>query len=777
MAQRKVRKKSKPRTRKSKQRPPAGGLMARAWYWLRWPLLLLSVALAGWTLVLDNQLRAKFDGRKWALPARVYAQPLELYQGLRLSEQEMTTELKTLGYQPVERVTKAGQFSRQGGLFRVFSRGFRFSDGHEPGRDFQLQIRNGYIDKLISSTGQALSLLRLEPVEIGGIYPAHKEDRLLVRLEDIPPLLGEALIVIEDRDFLDHHGISPKSIARAMLANIKAGGVVQGGSTLTQQLVKNFYLSHEQSFTRKAKEAVLSVLLEYHYSKREILETYINEIYLGQNGQRAIHGVGLAAQHYYGRSVADLDAAQVALMVGLIKGASYYNPWRHPERARKRRNLVLQVMRDNDLISAGDYKRAAASPLGLVQSKKVSRREFPAFLDLVKRQLLNDYREDDLRSEGLRIFTSFSLRAQLRAEKALTDRLITLEKRHQLPAKTLQTAVVTVSVGSGEIQALVGGRQKGFKGFNRALDARRSVGSLIKPAVYLTALEQGQTLATEIDDAPVTVKGPDGVLWQPQNFDHKSHGKVPLFKALAYSYNQAAARLGMQLGLNSVAANVERMGVDVDVPRIPAMLLGAVEWSPLMVASMYHTIAADGFYTPLRAIRSVQQSEGQPLSRYPLAVEQRFDARAVYQLKVAMEFVMRAGSGRSAYQKLPKDLAVAGKTGTSNDQRDSWFAGFTDDSLAVVWVGRDDNGVTPLTGATGALPLWSDIMALDPGRGLDPHLPEGLLNQWVDADSGLASGKNCRNSVQLPFIDGAQPRQKAHCQWLENPLLHWWKNL
>lgn len=434
-------------------------------------------------------------------------------------------------------------------------------------------------------------------------------------------------------------------------------------------------------------------------------------------------------------------------------------------------------MHDNGLISASEYKQSAASSLGLVQSKKVTRREFPAFLDLVKRQLLNDYREDDLRSEGLRIFTSFSLRAQLRAEKALAHRLSALETAYQLPAKTLQTAVVTVSVGSGEVQALVGGREQGFEGFNRALDARRSVGSLIKPAVYLTALEQGHTLATEIDDAPVTVKGPDGTLWQPQNFDHKSHGKIPLFKALAHSYNQAAARLGMQLGLDKVASNVERLGVSIDVPRIPAMLLGAVEWSPLMVASMYHTIAVDGFYTPLRAIRSVQQSEGQPLSRYPLAVEQRFDARSVYQLKVAMELVMRAGSGRSAYKKLPKDLAVAGKTGTSNDQRDSWFAGFSDDSLAVVWIGRDDNGVTPLTGATGALPLWTDIMTADPGRGLDSHLPEGLSNQWVDAESGLASGKNCRNSVQLPFLEGTEPRQKAKCQWVENPLIHWWKNL
>ena len=765
------------RRKKKKSTAKKSTFIGFLYFWLRWPLLIGLLALFLWVLILDVQLRDKFDGRKWALPARVYAQPLELYQGLHLSPEELIAELQALGYRPVKRLSGPGQFSRDALLFRIHSRGFTFFDGQEPARRLQLQLRSGYVDELTLADGEPLSLVRLEPAEIGGIYPALKEDRLLVRLEDIPPLLGESLMAIEDRSFLDHYGLSPSAIARAALANIKAGAVVQGGSTITQQLVKNFYLTHEQRFTRKVKEALMSLLLELHYSKREILETYINEVYLGQSGPRAIHGFGLAAEHYFNQTVSELNSAQVALLVGLVKGASYYNPWRQPERARLRRNLVLQVMFDRGLITQSDLVKSQASSLGVVGAKKITRRNYPAFLDLVKRQLLEDYQEQDLSSEGLRIFTSFSLRAQQRAEQAVERRLNKLEGAYQLPQQSLQTAVVTVAVGSGEVLALVGDRQRGYPGFNRALDARRSVGSLIKPALYLTALQQGKTLVSSIDDSPVKVQGPNSSLWQPQNFDHKSHGKVPLFKALSHSYNQAAVRLGMQLGLDEVATNVERLGVDMPVARIPAMLLGAVEWSPLTVASLYHTIAADGFYTPLRSIRSVQTVQGLPLSRYPLVVEQRFDIRYMYQLKVAMELVMRNGSGRSAYKQLPAKLAVAGKTGTSNDQRDSWFAGFSGDTLAVVWMGRDDNDVTPLTGASGALQLWSDIMVADPGRGLDSFLPVGLSNVWVDSNSGLVSAKNCRGAILLPFIEGTEPRQKGACEWIENPLIHWWKQL
>lgn len=767
----------KPRAKKRQTRQKKSRWWAVLWFWLRWPIVFGCIALLLWTLWLDITVREKFDGRKWAMPAKVYAQPLELYQGLRLSEADLVYELEALGYRGKASAAAAGQFSRNGARFLIYTRGFDFSDGREPSRSIEVRLEGGYVSSLRQANGQSLPLQRLEPVEIGGIYPGHKEDRLLVRLEDIPPLLGEGLIAIEDRNFLDHYGLSFSSIARAAFANLKAGGVVQGGSTLTQQLVKNFYLSQDRSFTRKAQEAIMSLLLEYHYSKREILQTYINEVYLGQNGQRAIHGFGLAAVHYFDQPLSQLNTQQVALLVGLVKGASFYNPWRHPKRATERRNLVLKVMWQSELISEAEYRKTIASPLGVVTGKRVKQKEFPSFLDLVKRQLLRDYHEEDLSSEGLRIFTSFSLRAQSRAERAVTKHLQQLEKTHSLTAQSLEAAVVSVAVGSGEVLAVVGGRRPGFEGFNRALDARRSIGSLMKPALYLTAFEQNYNLATSISDAPVTVKGPDDSLWQPRNFDLKSHDDVPLYKALSSSYNQAAARLGMQLGLDSVAETVARLGVDTDVPRVPAMVLGAVEWSPLSVASMYHTIAADGFHTPLRAILNVQTMTGQPLSRYPLAVQQKFSSADIYQLKAGLQLVMQIGSGRNAYQQLPNDLAVAGKTGTSNDQRDSWFAGFSDETLVVVWLGRDDNGVTPLTGASGALPVWASIMAADPGRGLSQSPPDGVVYHWVDEASGLASADNCQKALRLPFIAGQQPKVKAPCQWAENPLLHWWKNL
>ena len=768
-------------TRTNKRR----NLRKPASLWRRLPWRLLSkifaiamIPLLAGVVYLDYVVRDKFEGKKWALPARVYARPLELYAGLNIAPAQVLAELTALGYQRDTRLQKPGQFNQSGNELSIYSRGFSFWDKAEAPNAVRLHFDGTNITDMNDLFGQPIGIVRLEPQEIGGIYPNHGEDRLLVRLQDIPPLLGEALIAVEDRNFLHHHGISLKGIARAMWVNVRSGELVQGGSTLTQQLVKNFYLNQERSVVRKGLEAVMALSLDAHYSKSEILETYINEVYLGQSGSVGIHGFALASQHYFRQPIQELKLHQLALLVGLVKGASYYNPWRNPDRALERRNVVLGVMRDNELITEQEFSDASRRGLDIVDKPLHSVHHYPAFMDLVKRQVREDYAEEDLKSEGLRIFTTLSPWTQQQTEAALEQQLQNLEGDYQLEENTLQGAVVVSAVGSGEVLAMVGDREQ-RDGFNRALDARRAIGSLVKPAVYLTALQQPEkyTLTTPVDDSEITVFGEGGRLWQPRNFTREAHGTVPLFVALASSYNQATARLGVDLGVEKVIDTLQKLGLERDVADLPSVLLGAVDLSPWQVSTMYQTIASEGVYTPQRAILSVMDAQGKALTRYPFKPETRFEPDTMHLLHYALQTTMRQGTGRSLYKDWDKDWLVAGKTGTTNDQRDAWFAGFTGDHLAVVWVGRDDNGPTPLTGATGALPVWSQLFKQLASRSLHPVKPRDIDYVWVDVATETVTGENCRGAVMIPYIRGSEPKLPGHCERMLSPPVHWLKNL
>jgi len=742
---------------------------SRFWRWSLYAGLVFTLLMGVWTVYLDIQVKKKFEGKKWALPARVYAQPLELYQGLSLTPALFEQELKALGYSFNGDISQPGQLVKKVSVFKssidyqIHSRGFVFWDKVEMPQRFRLSIAEDVVVSLLDQAGANLPLVRLEPQEIGGFYPANQEDRLLVRLSDLPPLLGEALIAVEDKHFLEHHGVSPMAIMRAAWVNITHGGVRQGGSTITQQLVKNFYLTNEQSILqRKIPEAIMAVLLELHYSKSEILETYINEVGLGQSGSRAIHGFALAAQHYFHRPLSELKLEQIALLVGLAKGSSYYNPWRHPERAQERRNVVLSVMLNEKLITDEQFKTAQAAPLGIIADTLASTTTYPAFMNLVKRQLKQDYQEDDLRSEGLRIFTSLSPTLQRQAEDTVVARLQQIESR--VKQKKSQVGFIVTSVGSGEILAMVSDKNPRYDGYNRVLDAKRQMGSLMKPFVYLSALEipQAYNLMTSISDDPVSYKS-GGKWWAPLNYDKINHGNVPLYEGLAHSYNQSTARLGMTLGLSKVIKTVHKAGYEGDVQELPSILLGTQEMTPFEVAEIYHTIAADGVYTPLHAIREVLTTDGKPLKRYPLELEQRFSSESIFQLQFALREVMKNGTGRSAASQLPAGLVVAGKTGTTNDLRDSWFAGFSGEHLAVVWMGNDDNSVTPFSGASGALQLWTDFMKKIPTRSLSQEPPPGVVFDWLDRSTGKLSAENCEGAVWVPIREEFKPLQSADC--------------
>lgn len=753
------------RRAKSARKPMRG-----AFRWLRHLLLpVLAILLVLGTVYvayLDHTIRSQFEGKRWALPARVYARPLELYAGMTLSAAQFAAELHALKYRAVKSPDVPGTYSQQGDHFQLVTRNFTFWDGKESAHALKVDFQGDHLVALNDAAANApLGLVRMDPAQIGGIYTTRNEDRILVRLQEVPPLLIETLLSIEDRSFYYHSGVSPRAILRAMFTNLRAGGAVQGGSTLTQQLVKNLFLTNERKLKRKVNEALMALLLEWHYEKAEILETYLNEVYLGQDGARAIHGFGLASQFYFQRPLEQLQPQQIAVLVALVKGPSYYDPRRNPVRAKQRRDVVLDVLAEQHVLNPEQIKLAKSQPLGVVPGSPSGITPYPAFLDLVKRQLRHDYREEDLTSEGLQIFTTLDPQVQNNAEAALTTRLRGLEKGRGMRAGVLQGAVVVTSIEGGEVLALVGGRDPRFTGFNRALDAQRQIGSLAKPAVYLTALSQPQryTLATQLDDSALSIKIPGAGYWTPQDYDHEYHGQVLLMTALAHSYNIPTARLGLDIGVPKVVDTLHRLGAEGDIPAYPSVLLGAVNMTPVTVAQMYQTLASGGFRTPLRAIRDVLTVDGKPLQRYPLTVQQTLPSAPVYLLNTALQQVVRHGTAVTLSRYLRTDLGVAGKTGTTDDMRDSWFAGFTGDKVAVVWVGRDDNKPAGFSGATGALTVWGTMMRDVATRPLQLTRPGNVEDAWIDSFSGQRTDTDCEAGVQLPFITGSTPGAYVSC--------------
>ncbi len=726
--------------------------------------LVLGVLMVCGLIYVDALIQQKFEGKRWAVPAKVYARPLELYEGADLTQEQLVSELQRLGYRKTQKPGKlaAGHYRVNGSQVAFHSRGFAFWDGRESSREVLVSMADNQIRSL-QADDLTHEIVRLEPLQIGGIYPAHNEDRVLVSIHQVPQLLVSALLAVEDRDFYQHWGISLRGIARAVLTNLKAGGLRQGGSTLTQQLVKNFYLTNERSLSRKLLEAVMSVLLDFHYEKDDILEAYINEIYLGQSGKRAIHGFGLASLYYFGQPLRELEPHQIALLVGIVKGASWYDPRRNPERALKRRNQVLDIMVEQGVLDADKAERYKRKSLDVIARPVYEDERYPAFMDLVKRQLKQDYRDEDLRTEGLRIFTTLDPFVQEGVERAFAGHFELLQQRHGQKMKKLQGAAVITQSHTGEVLAVYGDRRVRYKGFNRALDAYRPVGSLMKPVVYLAALDNGYGLATMIDDGPISVPLDDGSVWQPHNFDHKSHGIVPLQVALAQSYNQAAARVAMDIGVDAVVAQLEQLGFERSAPRVPAIALGAVDMSPFEVAMVYQTIAGAGFYTPLRAIRSVMDATGQPVQRYGMEVERRVDPERVYLITAALQEVVHHGTARRAYRYLPDTLNLAGKTGTSDDQRDAWFAGWSGNYLGVFWVGEDHNESTPLTGASGALPVWIDTMKKLPLKPVNIPKPASIEWLWINPQEWTLSKAHCDGAVYLPLRHSHRPTRHSPC--------------
>lgn len=747
--------------KRRKQRKKRSRRQSRFGFWFLSLIVFLALA-AVYVAWLDREVRTEFEGKRWELPARVYARPLDLYSGADLGREDLRRELEALGYSRARSADVPGKYAVNGMRVSVHTRAFKFWDGEEPSRRLLVRFEGSRIAELSDVSGNTVPLVRLQPQVIGKIYPEHHEDRILIRFEEAPTELIEALIATEDHNFYTHHGVDPYAIARAAWVNLRAGRIVQGGSTLTQQLVKNFYLTQERSWWRKINEGVMALLLEAHYSKQEILEAYLNEIYLGQEGGNSIHGFGLASEFYFRRPLSELTTDHLALLVGLVRGASYYNPRRYPERARDRRNLVLGLMVERGFLDTAKAGQLMQQPLNVSSVPGWTSDRYPAFVDLVRRQLHRDYNTEDLRNEGLRIFTTLDPVQQHIAQRSLDERLDQLEKQSER-SRHLQGAAIVASVDTGEVTALVAQRGLAAFGFNRALDAERPIGSLIKPLVYLTALTQPEqyNVITPLSDSPVRLRQPNGREWVPRNYDRQVHGRVPLYQAMAHSYNLATINLGLDVGVDKVATTLKTVLPDEPVSPYPSLMLGAVELSPLDVTQIYQTIAGGGFRTPLKSIVAVLDRDGEPLSRYPLSVNQVLPADAIYLTTFLMTQVIERGTSRAASALLPSYMPLAGKTGTTNDLRDSWFAGFGSDKLAVVWIGRDDNKSTGLTGSSGALRVWIDLM-----KGLKPQPltlapPENV--RWQKILNGHRTDAECPRASSFPFILPYLPEAYQPC--------------
>ncbi len=729
-------------------------------------VLLTLLGLSSYIFYLDVTIREAFEGRKFALPARVYGRALEIYPGLKLTREQIIMEFKSLGYHENPHPDEPATYKLTQDGIEFTSREFVFGDGTQPAQHLRIGFEDGRVSVLQSQGNNDvdLPLLRMEPPVIGGIYPGHNEDRELVRINQVPKLLIDTLIATEDRKFFTHWGIDPRGILRAVYKTV-TGQRIEGGSTLTQQLVKNFFLTSDRTLSRKANEMLMALLLEMHYSKDEILETYFNEIFLGQDASRAIHGFGLASYFYFDRPLNRLEPQQIATLVGMVKGPSVYDPRKNPELSLKRRNVVLKQMVNQNVITQEQFIVARQKSLGVIQRAPAGTSPYPAFLQFVHRQLERDYREEDLRSEGLRIFTTLDPFVQHHAENALKSRLTEIEKARKLARNTLEGAVVISSTQTGEIQAIVGGRDARYAGYNRAIDAQRPIGSLAKPIVYLTALENPQryTLITPLDDSPLVWSQPGTTDWKPQNYDHQFHGQVQLRTALEYSYNVATARLGIELGIDKILDKLPLYGIEQRPLPFASSLLGAFGLSPVEVAQLYQTFADGGFRTPLRAIRTIVTADGKPLQRYPLNVEPVAPPAPVYLLTAALQGVIREGTAQALINWLPAEMNVAGKTGTTDDLRDSWFAGYTGDRVAVVWVGLDDNKPSGLTGASGAMTVWGEMMMNIQPEPLEPAIPEEIEIVNIDPVSGLRYDDECRTGILLPFIRGSAPAETSPC--------------
>ncbi len=745
--------------------------------WLRRVgLVLLAVGFVGglvsahWLLGLDRIVRSRFDGRRFSVPSRVYAAPKVIYTGADWERLDLDGWLARTGYREQTEAgpLAPGQYRRLPGRLRVHLRGFDHPELPERDRRIEFRLDAGRVREMRDDKGHPVDVVALEPEQISAFYDEDREQRDLVAMADVPEHLVDAIYAIEDRRFEEHNGVDLRRIAGALLANLRAGGIREGGSTLTQQLVKNFFLTPERTIRRKLTEAVMALLVEARYSKPQILEAYLNEIYMGRRGSTAIHGVGEASRFFFGKRVPDLSVEESALLAAVIQSPNAMSPHRHPERAKKRRDLVLSQMEEQGRISPELAEKARARGLNLAAITLESGQD-RYFLDLLQRQLPEVYHEDLLAVEGLRIYSTLDTALQRAAVEHLRKGLAALEK--QLPAPKaakgrkppqLQGCLMAMRPQTGEILALVGGRDYGTSQFDRCTQARRQAGSVFKPIVYATALSRASgpavTLASFVPDEPIEVATPSGP-WRPLNFDRRYRGPVTVREALEDSLNVPAARLGQAVGIRRVVEMARKLGIESPLPAVPSLALGSAEVSPLEMATVYATFANGGLRPTPRSFTGLLDGQGIAQEQSPLAGSRRvLDAGTAYLTTSLLEGVVDRGTGagiRSRGLRGP----IAGKTGTTDDENDLWFVGFTPELVVVVWLGYDEPRKIGVPSSRGALPIWADYLAAISGGQVRGGFsrPREVESVEIDPMTGERALWGCPRSRPEYFLIGTAP--------------------
>ena len=629
------------------------------------------------------------------------------------------------------------------------------------------------IGVFLGSTPKAVTSLEIEPELFASYFGDSPTLRTVVPLGTAPTMCLNALLAIEDSQFLEHSGVSFTGLLRAFLANLRYGRAAQGGSTITQQLVKNYFLNDKKTLARKLTEIAMAFLVEQHESKDQILETYINLIYMGQNGPFQVRGFAAAANHYFGKNLSDLNLDQCALLAAVLNSPGMYNPFIHPEAATKRRDRVIERMSELKMISEAESKSAKAAALPARPQRDLTE-PAPYFVQAV-RSFIEDNSIDS--SEGLRVYTTLNLRAQEAAMQAVRSGIDRLETNYKLlqklkaQKKSLEAVLISADPFTGGVQALVGGRGYAISQFNRATDSHRQVGSVMKPFVYLTALEHKQesgepyTPVSIIKDEATTHKF-DGQTWTPHNYEGSYEGPVPMYFALKESLNAATVNLGMNVGIDNIIDTARRMGIRSNLKPLPSLTLGAFELTPMEVLEAYTSISRMGNHTALTLVHEIQDLSGKKLYTFEQKPEQVAAAESTAELVSMMKQTLLSGTARGA-RLAGFTNPSAGKTGTTNDKKDAWFVGFTPYHTALVWVGYDDNSPHGLTGATGAVPIWTNYMkSFSAYAPRDFVWPEGTENVALSSDQltglGVPSKKGQPpEATELIFIKGQTPASLA----------------
>ncbi|MEO6258977.1 MAG: PBP1A family penicillin-binding protein [Thermoanaerobaculia bacterium] len=722
------------------------------------------IGFVGYTYVVITK---KFDSsRRWDLPSRIYSDATPIVPGMALPRTLLEPKLNHVGYHETrERVANPGEYRYAGSTLEIYLQNFEYPDIEFRALPVAIDLDGATVQGISRlDDGVKLRGIRVEPELITSIYNNQMEDRLPVTLTAIPKVVSDAVIATEDRNFYHHEGISIRGTLGALVTDYRQKAFTHGGSTLTQQLVKNLYLNPERTWRRKITEALMAILLEARYSKNEILEAYLNEIYLGQNGAVQIIGVEQASLVYFGKHVTYLTLTEAATMAGIIRSPNVLSPLKYPDRAKPRRDTVLGLMKDQKMITEEAYEKAVVSPLTTSRFPKGSR-SAPFFVDLVLKQLRETYPETQLKTEGLRVFTTLDTIMQRSAEQVLDAGIDGLNKRYAHLRKSpvpLEGVILTIQPGTGYVKALVGGRNYSKTQFNRAIQAHRQPGSLFKPFVYATGMDpqrgaQALTAATVMDDSPITVRNGSSV-WSPQNYDLRYHGRVTVRDALAHSYNIPAVRAAIDAGVPNVIKTASTIGIESHLAPYPSVSLGSFEVTPLEIAYAYSAFANLGVKAEPISILAVSTREGKLLESREVKMKRVAQASVCYVMNDVLKDVFKYGTAAKARQ-LGFERDFAGKTGTTSNYRDAWFIGYSPRILSLVWIGFDDGHSIRLAGGDACVPIWTSHMNRIAGLvpDVDWKRPEDIGERRIDPDSGMLATPWCPQTRMEVFVAGTEP--------------------